>query len=167
VASGVAALVIAGVVWSRGAPPPTVAITALFAAAMISVAIIDLRSRRIPNVVTLPGMVLALILASLSGVEALTSAGLGASMAIGVTGVAYVAARGQFGMGDVKLAGLGGAVLGLGTVPVYLVLASLLAAVVAAAMLARGASRSATMAYGPYLAAAGILCCCALGPVAG
>ncbi|MCK9494410.1 MAG: A24 family peptidase [Dehalococcoidia bacterium] len=134
---------------------------------MAYVAIVDLRTRRIPNVITLPGIALAIGLAATGGTEALTSAILGAGLALLVTGVMYAAARGQFGMGDVKLAGLGGAVLGVAAVPAYLVVASLLAAVAAVAVLSRGANRHATIAYGPYLAAAGVICCCLAGPVAG
>lgn len=158
---------VTAIAWHREATLSAIAVTALFTAAVTCVALIDFRTRRIPDIVTLPGIALAFVVASLAGVEALASAFLGAGLALGVTGAMYALARGQFGMGDVKLAGLGGAVLGLSAVPAYLVLASLLAAAAAVTMLARGATRDSTMAYGPYLAAAGILCCCLATPVAG
>jgi leader peptidase (prepilin peptidase)/N-methyltransferase len=159
--------VVAAVAWSLSASLGAVLLTAAFGAAMAYVALVDLRSRRIPNAVTVPGMLLAIALAGSEGTDAMTSALLGAGLALLLTGAMYALARGQFGMGDVKLAGLGGAVLGLPVVPAFLVVASLLASVAAIVVLLRGQDRHATIAYGPYIAAAGVIFCCLSGPVVG
>jgi len=134
---------------------------------MAYVALVDLRSRRIPNVVTVPGTIVAVALATFAGQEALISAVLGTLFAGAITGAMYLAARGQFGMGDVKLAALGGAVLGAAAVPAFVILASLLGSLGAIAVLARGGGMRTTIAFGPYLAIAATALCLWAGPVAG
>lgn len=134
---------------------------------MAYVALVDLRSRRIPNVVTVPGTALAIVLAATGGGSVLTGAASGAALAIAITGAMFVAARGRFGMGDVKLAGLCGAVLGVAVVPLFLVVASLFGSAAAVAVLLRGGDRNTTIAYGPFMATAGALLCWWLGPAVG
>ena len=65
----------------------------------------------------------------------------------------YLLSRGHLGMGDVKLAGLIGLMLGYPAVINALVVGILLGAGAALILLAtRRANRKSTMAYAPYLA---------------
>lgn len=134
---------------------------------MCCISLIDTRLRRIPNRITLPGAGIALVLAATAGTEAFVASVLGVGMALVLTGVVYAASRGGFGMGDVKLSALIGAVIGASAVPMFLLLGAALGAVAALVVVARTrAVRGATMAYGPYLALAGVFVCCWVGPVA-
>jgi leader peptidase (prepilin peptidase)/N-methyltransferase len=78
--------------------------------------------------------------------------------------LAYVA-RGGLGMGDVKLAGALGFLLGK-AVFVALLFGTVAGAAVALAILIRrgAAGRRTTLAYGPYLALGGVLAILAFSP---
>lgn len=114
-------------------------------------AFIDVRSRRIPNLLTLPTLALALLLATVAGELGPALAGAAACLILGVALVA--ASRGGFGGGDVKLLTYGGAVVGLAAVPALLFWMSLAGGVVAATALAVRRRRRLTIPYGPAIAA--------------
>lgn len=87
----------------------------LILVASLSVSLVtDLRSRRIPNAITLPAFALALLVRALlggwSGPDGLASGLLGA--AVGFAPFFLIAWRGGMGMGDVKLVAVVGACLG-------------------------------------------------------
>ncbi|MGZ8179755.1 A24 family peptidase [Williamsia sp. SKLECPSW1] len=106
----------------------------------------DLRDRRLPNSLTVPGVL---------AVAAMAPTHPTAAAAVGVTAVPYVVATltGGCGAGDLKLAVIVGALAGdvLRAVVVVL-LASVLTLVAAAVAAARGGPT--TVAHGPALAAA-------------
>jgi leader peptidase (prepilin peptidase) / N-methyltransferase len=64
--------------------------------------------------------------------------------------------RGGLGMGDVKLAGMLGFLLGEKVLPA-LFIGTIAGGAVGAYLLTRSSARRATMAYGPYLALGGVL----------
>lgn len=70
----------------------------------------DLRRRRIPNALTLGGLLLALVLRTAAGLDALTAGLLGAALAFGLSLPLF--AIGGLGGGDVKLLTAVGAFLG-------------------------------------------------------
>lgn len=131
------------------------------AAVSIALALIDLDTRRLPNVLVLPiyavGAVLFTIAAALSGAwVALAMAGIG----MAVLGLGYlliaVIRPGGMGMGDVKLAGALGLFLGwLGpeTLIVGTIAGFLLGGGAGVVLLLRGAGRKASLAFGPWLIA--------------
>ncbi len=82
-------------------------------------------------------------------------------------GVLWALGRGRLGLGAVKLCTLVGSVLGPGGVPAFLLLGAVIGAVAAAVKLARGHGRTATLAYGPYLAAGAAVVLLLRGPAAG
>lgn len=114
-------------------------------------AIIDVRSRRIPNRLTAPTLVVALLLAAMAGNLALAAAGAIACLVLGVSLVA--ASRGGFGGGDVKLLTCAGAVVGVAAVPALLFWMSLAGGTIAAVALAVRRRRRLTIPYGPAIAA--------------
>lgn len=126
---------------------------ALFVAALAVATAIDLRERRIPNALTYPGTLLAIVLAGVTtGTGGLIEALAGMLVAGGVMFVVWLVGRGGLGMGDVKLSAFVGAAIGPMMVPTYLVVGSGLGALAGIALLLRGRDRRSTFAYGPFLA---------------
>lgn len=148
--------------WFRPGIPELWAI-GLFAAVLVLLAIIDGEQRRIPNVILFPTLILALVMAWQRG--DLASAALGAALAfLAFLGLYALGLRlygtAALGMGDVKLAGLIGAVIGLQGMPVALALGVLLAGAGAVVLLlSKRARRGDAIPYGLFLslAAAGVL----------
>lgn len=133
---------------------------ALFALASPLLAYIDLRERRLPDLITLPLAPLVVIAlavgAMLSGRWHMLGAGLlGAAGLTLAFFVLFVFARGAFGFGDVKLGLSMGACLGaLGAFPVIAAVffGMLLAMLVAIVLMVAGrANWKSSLALGPYL----------------
>lgn len=130
----------------------------LFIAVLVLLAIIDGEQRRIPNNVVLPATILALGMAWQRG--DLASAALGAALAFLVFLGLYLLGHRLYGsaalgMGDVKLAALIGAVIGLQGVPVALALGIFLAGAGAALLLlTRRGRRDEMIPYGLFLSLA-------------
>ncbi len=141
---------------------PMLAARLLFASSMIVLFVIDLRHRILPNVITLPGVVVGFALSFflppgwLSSLIGLLAGG-GVLFAIGE---AYYRLRGVegMGMGDVKMLAMIGAFLGWPLTLVTLVLASLVGSVVGVAVLASGrGGMKAALPFGTFLAAAALV----------
>ena len=133
---------------------------ALFLALMVAVAAIDARHRVIPNRIVYPAFLIfgAFVIAGALAGIGLSAANAGIGLALyggGLLLVALIVPKGM-GMGDVKLAGLIGLVLGsLGLSYVAVaagaaVLAGGLGSV--AVLVATGKARGQTIPFGPYLA---------------
>lgn len=133
------------------------AFTALCCLVLAQISVVDLRERRIPNVYTYAGTPAALLASVFRG-DAFMQALLGAVAATLAMGALFLMSRGRLGLGDVKLGGFAGAVLGLQAVPAFLLASSLLGTVAALVLLIRTRDRRTLFAYGPYMAiAAGAL----------
>ena len=143
--------------------PLALAFTLLFVSAMIVITFIDFDHMIIPDRITIPGMAIGLAAAFLGGavdpVQALVGmlAGGGGLLALAV---AYRAATGRDGLGggDIKLLGMVGAFLG----PVGAFLTILVGSVAGTLfacglMLGRGASRTAELPFGTFLAPGAVL----------
>jgi leader peptidase (prepilin peptidase)/N-methyltransferase len=152
----------------------TAAVMALFFAVMVTLAVIDLDLRIIPNRIVLPAIPVfaALIgLAVLIGDPlSLAQAGLGMLAFGGGLLVVALVVPGGMGMGDVKLAALIGLVLGaLGMDHVAVAAAAaILAGGVGGilAMLFMGAGRKSAIPFGPYLALGAVASAFVANPVA-
>jgi leader peptidase (prepilin peptidase)/N-methyltransferase len=132
-----------------------------FAAISIALALIDLDTHRLPNAIVLPSYLVGAVLLTASAIlagdfGALLTAGIGL---VGLGGgylLLAVLRPGGMGMGDVKLAGLAGLMLGWLGIPTLLVGAFagiLLGGVYAAALLATGRGRRTAVPFGPWLLA--------------
>ncbi len=143
---------------------------------LLVLAVIDARTRRIPNALTYP---LAPVLAVLLILGALLDGDPAAALRIPLAGlagfavllvIALVNPRGM-GMGDVKLAGvigLGLGALGWGEVIVGLFAGFLLGGLAAIALLATGTrTRRDAIPFGPYLALGAIAALLAAQPIVG
>ncbi len=143
-----------------------VAAVAAFVAALAVATAVDLRERRIPNALTYPGTLLAVVLAGVTaGTSGLIESLVGMVVAGGVMFIVWLVGRGGLGMGDVKLSAFVGAAVGPAMVPTYLVVGSGLGALAGIALLLRGRDRRSTFAYGPFLAAGAAVAIIAGGPL--
>lgn len=129
---------------------------------LIGLAAYDLASRRIPNALTMPGALIAVGARAAFERSALVEVCVAGAAAFAVFLAIAIAFRGGLGMGDVKLAGLLGFLLG-STVTPALLIGTAAGGVVAAVLVARG-RRGEAIAYGPYLALGGAVAVLALGP---
>jgi leader peptidase (prepilin peptidase)/N-methyltransferase len=134
----------------------------LFACAMIVLFAIDLEHHLLPDVITLPGIVVGLAF-SLLLPPGIASASLGVLIGGGVLwliGEAYYRYSGQEGMGggDVKMLAMIGAFLGWKLVLVTLVFSSLAGSIVGLLVIAsrRGGMKYA-LPYGTFLAIGGLI----------
>jgi leader peptidase (prepilin peptidase)/N-methyltransferase len=139
--------------WLVGPDSVSVAIGWLYAALLLTVLVIDFEQRRVLNIMLGPAAMVVLALSLLPQTPTLQSALLGGAVGLVLFLLVYVLSRGHLGMGDVKLAGLIGLMLGYPAVINALVIGILLGAGAAIFLLAaRRATRRSTMAYAPYLA---------------
>jgi leader peptidase (prepilin peptidase)/N-methyltransferase len=131
---------------------------------LVGLAVVDLATRRLPNTITLPTSLLAIGLRA-----AFEDSQLGGAVVAGIVallgfGVLSLLLRGGLGMGDAKLAGMLGFVLGSSVVPA-LVIGILGGGVAALALLVLGRARlGSAIAYGPYLVLGGAIAILAFHP---
>ncbi len=154
--SGASRIVIAGAVLGAVAGLLAVGASALQRDAMLLApfalaAVIDARTRRIPNALSMCAVALAVTAAAGSGqgVHAL----LGAAVALGVGIALVIGARGAFGAGDVKLLAAAGACVGLSRLPALLLVVSIAGGMAAIAMIVVHRRRTTTMPYAPAIMA--------------
>jgi leader peptidase (prepilin peptidase)/N-methyltransferase len=126
---------------------------------LVALSVIDAKHKIIPNRIVYPSFLLfaALVVAGAVAGQGLDAGDAGIGLAAfggGLLVVAFISPRGM-GMGDVKLAGLIGLVLGSVGLPYVAVAAGaaiLAGGVGSVAMLAAGVGRGRTIPFGPYLA---------------
>lgn len=139
----------------RAADP---AAACLFAALLVLLAVLDLEQRRLPDVVVLPALLLALFMGPGGSVPAVAGAAAAGALFLAL----FVLGRrlygpGALGLGDVKLAALIGAIVGVERVAPALALGIALAGAAAAGLLLTGrARRGDSLPYGHFLALAAI-----------
>jgi leader peptidase (prepilin peptidase) / N-methyltransferase len=124
---------------------------------LVFIAWFDFRTRRIPNAAVLPAAVLlvgARAVVASGGLEEVLIAGLVAFLVFFVLALAF---GGGIGMGDVKLAGLLGLMLGRAALDALLIGCAAGGLVAVGLLVTKRASRKSTYAYGPYLALGGML----------
>lgn len=130
---------------------------------LLALAAIDLDHQVLPDEITLPGLWLGLLVNIPGTFTSLRSAVLGAAVGyLALWGVYHLfrLATGKEGMGygDFKLYALLGAWLGLGALPLVILVASALGAVVGLALIAaRRLGRETPLPFGPFLAVGGLV----------
>lgn len=125
-----------------------------FLAYLAALAVIDLRTRLLPNLLVYPGIVVALAAAPILPADGYLSGVIGSLAAfVAFAAIYFLAAPGVIGGGDVKLAPVIGAALGIPYGLYALALGPLFIAVVAIPMIAaRRWTLRSRVPYGPYLA---------------
>lgn len=157
----------------RIGPHPALPAYLYLAAVGIALALIDLETLRLPDVLTLPSYAVGAALlgvAAVAGHDAwpLVRALIGmATLYTAFLAVALAVPAGM-GFGDVKLAGVLGlytGFLGWGTLVVGVVAAFALGGVVGAVLLALGAGRKAKVPFGPWMVLGALVAILAAAPV--
>jgi prepilin signal peptidase PulO-like enzyme (type II secretory pathway) len=126
-------------------------------AALAAIVVIDLITKTIPDVVTLPSLAYALVLAvAFGGKAALMQAGLGILVGGGLLLLLAVVSRGGIGGGDIKLVALLGSALGWKSALMAFALSQLGGGVVLLYLLITGrAERRRTLPIGALIALIG------------
>jgi leader peptidase (prepilin peptidase)/N-methyltransferase len=144
------------VIWMTP-PGPLLATRLILVCILIALFGIDLEHQILPNVITLPGIAIGLLLSLIAPPgwkDALLGALLGAGVLYAIAGAYYLWRREEgMGMGDVKMLAMIGAFLGWQAVLVTLVLSSFAGAVIGLALMAaeRGNMKFA-LPFGTFLA---------------
>lgn len=148
-----AALMVAFIVTAWLAPDGGALWVAWFDVAFLAVVlVIDLEHRRVLNLMLIPAAMLLIAFSLLPGVLDPVTVLLGGAVGLALFGVLKWLSRGALGMGDVKLAGVIGLMVGYPSVVYALTGGALLAGLAALALLfSRKATLKSTMAYAPYL----------------
>ncbi|HEX5407866.1 MAG TPA: prepilin peptidase [Pseudonocardiaceae bacterium] len=146
-----------------------------FASIGIALGLIDLDTHRLPNTIVLPSYpVLAILLTLAAGWQqdwwALARAGIGAAALLGFYCSLVVIYPAGMGWGDVKLAGLVGAMLGYLSWSALLVGSFggfFLGALVGITVIAAGrGNRGSALPFGPFMMAGALVAIFAAGPIA-
>ena len=138
-------------------PGPLLAVRLLFGCAMIVLFVIDLQHRILPNVITLPGIVVGFLCSVLVGPgwqASLIGIAVGGGTLWAIAEIYYrIRHEEGMGMGDVKMLGMVGAFLGWKLVLLTLVFASFSGTLVGVAvlLLKRGSMKYA-LPFGTFLA---------------
>lgn len=152
--SGAAGLLIAATLIRFGVDGRGVA-WAVAQALLAFIAVFDIATRRVPNRVTVPAaLVIVAIRAAFTPSSLIAMAVAGAAAFIAFLLIALLT-RGGVGMGDVKLAGLLGLLLGRAALPALLVGTIFGGIASGVVVLARRGGRGHTIAYAPYLCLGG------------
>lgn len=140
----------------EGGQPPLLIAEWVFLSLLVVLAVIDLEHQLIPNVVVLPAIVLAAVAAFLQPDRGAASFFLGGGLAFGTLMTIAVVRPAGMGMGDVKLSGFMGLMLGFPHAVAMLLLAFVVGGLVAAGLLLIGAAkREDPIPFGPFLSLAG------------
>jgi leader peptidase (prepilin peptidase)/N-methyltransferase len=154
------AVFLAAYVWYG--PGPLLIVRLVFAWAMIALFVIDLQHQILPNVITLPGIIVGVLANALAGpgwVASLIGAAVGAGTLFAIAEIYYrVRHEEGMGMGDVKMLGMIGAFLGWKLVLVTLVLSSFIGSLVGVfVLIAKKESLKYAMPFGTFLAIAALV----------
>jgi leader peptidase (prepilin peptidase)/N-methyltransferase len=139
---------------------------AAFAAGLIALTAVDLRSKRLPREISYATLAIGAPLLAIAALvrdepHRIATAALGGAIALVMMLAIYLASRGGMGDGDVRLAPLLGVFLGWlnpGIVPVGLLFGFFAGAVVGVVLLVVGrAGRKTALPFGPFLALGAIV----------
>jgi leader peptidase (prepilin peptidase)/N-methyltransferase len=140
-------------------PTPLAAVRILFGCALIVLFVIDLQHQILPNVITLPGIVIGFVCSLFlppGWRDSLIGILVGGAIPL-IIAEAYVRLRGVegLGMGDVKMLGMVGAFLGWKGAVLTLMLGSLAGSIVGVGLIAaRAGSLQRKLPFGTFLAIA-------------
>jgi leader peptidase (prepilin peptidase) / N-methyltransferase len=160
-----AAVVLAGLTFVTVHPVANAAVYAVAQVLLVRIAAVDFATRRIPNQLVAALAAIALVSRAIAERPSLVERVVAGIAVFAVALLLANLARGGLGMGDVKLAGALGFLLGK-AVFVALLFGTVAGAAIAVVILIRqgAAGRRTTLAYGPYLALGGVLAILAFGP---
>src|SRR3954452_17642099 len=147
------------VTWARWDDAPAIALGIVLVTILIPIAIIDYEHRIIPNRITGPAAIVAILIGVLFDQDFVVEQLIAGAAAGGFFLVAAIAYPRGMGMGDVKLAGVMGLYLGR-AVGLAVLIGLVAGVVVGAIIIARVGAKEgckATVPFGPFLALGGII----------
>ncbi|MCY4640872.1 MAG: A24 family peptidase [Chloroflexi bacterium] len=151
-------LVALGAAALGGVAPAEAAYVAVFGGVFVLLAWLDLGTRTIPNAIVYPVLVLALGLSPSEPGPGLAESLAGGLVALAAWSAIRALSRGGLGGGDVKMAALVGAVVGLPGIVAASALTAMSAGLVAGALLLTRTLRPGdALPYGPFLAFGGLV----------
>jgi prepilin signal peptidase PulO-like enzyme (type II secretory pathway) len=122
------------------------------------ISLFDLKERRAPDLLTLGGLAVMLLLSGIEGADALVMAITGAAVGTAVLFAARLITKGGLGLGDVKFAALLGSGLGLRLLFIALFLSALFALGFAGFSYIRGRfTRGTELPFAPFLGGGSVL----------
>ena len=151
---------------------PTAAIVYALSVTLVAISFIDLEFRIIPNVISLPGITLGLVLGIVSqftqtfswpittgAIDSLIGMLIGGGIFYLIAWIYYLMTKKiGLGGGDIKLLGMTGAILGWESVPQTIILGSIIGSVVGiGAMLVYKTGRNTEIPFGPWLSIGALL----------
>jgi leader peptidase (prepilin peptidase)/N-methyltransferase len=148
--------------WHVFGPTPLLAVRLVFACALIVLFAIDLEHQILPNVITLPGIVVGFLCSFIvppGPVMSLAGIALGGGLLWGIAEAWYWLRKVEgMGFGDVKMLAMVGAFLGVKMVVLTFVLSSMIGGLLGAALLVtRRADMATKVPYGTMLAFAALV----------
>jgi leader peptidase (prepilin peptidase)/N-methyltransferase len=154
------AVFLAGYLWYG--PSALLIVRLAFAWAMIALFVIDYQHQILPNVITIPGIVIGILSNFLAGpgwIASIIGAAVGAGSLYAIAEIYYrVRHEEGLGMGDVKMLGMIGAFLGWKLVLLTLVISSFLGSIVGVFVLvSRKESLKYAMPFGTFLAVGAVV----------
>jgi leader peptidase (prepilin peptidase) / N-methyltransferase len=151
------ALLFAAVVAATGAGPEAL-LGLVLVTALVPITLIDLDTQRIPDAITAPAAVLAVLATAVLQPDDLVPRLLAAAIAGGAFLVLALAMPGGMGMGDAKLVAVLGLFLGSAVIPALLIAFAVgsLAGLVIAGRVGMQAARKTKVPFGPFLALGGV-----------
>lgn len=130
----------------------------LLVAGLVAITGIDLDHQLIPDVISIPGIVVGLAVSTLTGRPGWLDSLVGVVIGGGIFLLIIVASRGGMGGGDMKLGAMLGAFLGWKLVLVAILIAILAGGVFAiVVLLLRRKGRKDAVPFGPFLALGGVV----------
>lgn len=154
---------IAVAIFRLGLPPRVFALSAAYSACLIVITFIDIDHKIIPDVITIPSIMIAPGMAHVVGHITMTESLLGA---LAGGGILWIIARGYelirkqegMGLGDVKMLAMIGAFQGWEAVPFSLIIGSMIGTVVGiSAIIAKRGKFDMEIPFGPFLAAGSLI----------
>jgi leader peptidase (prepilin peptidase)/N-methyltransferase len=151
------------VLWSRGFPPPVATLYCVLAACYIVISFIDIDHKIIPDVITIPSLWVAPLVAVVIGQISLKESLIGIAVGGGVLwaiAAGYEKIRKQEGMGfgDVKLLAMVGGFQGWEASLFSLIIGSILGTIVGLSlMIARRGRLDMEIPFGPFIIAGAVL----------
>src|SRR5262249_48935961 len=157
IVEGVTAVALATAYWAFG-PTGDFIVAAVLLATLVVVTAIDLQHQLIPDVITLPGILVGLVANLAIGHVSWRDCGIGIVVGGGLFLLIILVSRGGMGGGDMKLGAMLGAFLGWKALLFALFGSIVLGGLVAVAVLVSGLrGRKDQIPFGPFLAAGGAM----------
>ncbi len=145
------------IAWKFGVTVESVLYALLFSA-LVVISVIDLHHKIIPDIITIPGIILGLLAGTFISPLGFKDSISGVLLGGGIFFIIAVVSRGGMGGGDIKLIAMIGSFLGWTNVIITIVLSSFIGSIIGIFMMVLlGKGRKYPIPFGPFLAIGSII----------